>query len=197
MTQFVHNPTPVEAWKVSDLLEIEAWHDVPETIRMLIDDGVLVFNKDSVGVKLRDGSKMLAGPDMWIIYEHGWPAVLTEEAFQTEFSDGKDKSPGDAQSEEVGLVDETLSTAGSSPDPFRHASVGDQEIENRFGFHTTTIEGDSVHAELRRNFKQFAKFLDKLLPAGRAKSLAFTELEDASMWAHKAVELTAPLVSED
>lgn len=79
-------------------------------------------------------------------------------------------------------------------------SVGLDEIENRFGFHKGTIEGPNAtapqHAELRVNFKSFAHYLDRVLPPGRAKSLAFTELEAASMWAHKAIAETAPTVNE-
>ena len=78
--------------------------------------------------------------------------------------------------------------------------LGADEIENRFGFHKGTIEGPNAtaprHAELRVNFKSFANHLDHVLPPGRAKSLALTELEAASMWAHKAIAETAPVVSE-
>ena len=74
------------------------------------------------------------------------------------------------------------------------------DIENRFGFHKGTIEGENAtapkHRDLRIAFMQFAEVLANALPAGRAKSLAFTELESASMWAHKAIAQTAPLVHE-
>lgn len=75
-----------------------------------------------------------------------------------------------------------------------------QEIENRFGFHKGTIEGENAtapkHSELRKKFREFAEMLDEVLPDGRAKSVAFTELENASMWSHKAIAETAPLVEE-
>lgn len=78
--------------------------------------------------------------------------------------------------------------------------LGNEEIENRFGFHKATVEGDNAtlpkHAELRRHFREFSSFLDDLLPDGRAKSVMFTELENASMWAHKAVAEMSPLVEE-
>lgn len=74
------------------------------------------------------------------------------------------------------------------------------EIEHRFGFHKATIEGENAtlpkHRELRLAFKAFAEQLNKVLPEGRAKSVAFTELENASMWAHKAVAELAPLIEE-
>lgn len=77
---------------------------------------------------------------------------------------------------------------------------GMDEIKNRFGFHKGTIEGPNAtapqHADLRTGFINFAESLDDRLPNGRAKSLAMTALEEASMWAHKAIAETAPLVSE-
>ncbi len=76
-----------------------------------------------------------------------------------------------------------------------------EEIEHRFGFHKATIEGDNAtlpkHRDARLLFREFAEKLDKLAPEGRAKSVMFTELENASMWFHKAVAETAPVVKED
>ena len=74
------------------------------------------------------------------------------------------------------------------------------DIENRFGFHKGTIEGENAtapkHRDLRIAFMQFAEVLAEALPDGRAKALAFTELEAASIWAHKAIAQTAPVVHE-
>lgn len=81
-----------------------------------------------------------------------------------------------------------------------HTSVGDAEIENRFGFHKASVEGKNAtlpkHRDLRLEFREFAEYLDEVLPNGRAKSITFTELENASMWAHKSIAELAPLVSE-
>lgn len=78
--------------------------------------------------------------------------------------------------------------------------LGSVEIEHRFGFHKATIEGPNAtlpkHRDTRLLFREFAERLDEILPKGRAKSIAFTELEDASMWAHKAIAETAPTVTE-
>lgn len=78
--------------------------------------------------------------------------------------------------------------------------LGVAEIEHRFGFHKATIEGSDAtlpkHRDTRIEFRRFAEFLDKVLPDGRAKSVAFTELENASMWSHKAIAETAPLIDE-
>lgn len=79
-------------------------------------------------------------------------------------------------------------------------NIGMEEIQHRFGFHKGTIEGPNAtapkHHGLRLQFMEFASFLDEVLPEGRAKSVAFTELENASMWAHKAIAETAPVVNE-
>jgi hypothetical protein len=79
-------------------------------------------------------------------------------------------------------------------------ALGAEEIENRFGFHKATIEGDDAtkpkHADIRAAFKDFAEYLDEVLPDGRYKALMETDLERASMWSHKAVAETAPLIEE-
>lgn len=79
--------------------------------------------------------------------------------------------------------------------------IGAKEIENRFGFHRGTIEGENAtaprHADLRKRFREFAEHLDEVLPDGRAKYVAFTELENASMWAHKAIAEQAPIIEEN
>ena len=79
--------------------------------------------------------------------------------------------------------------------------LGREEIEHRFGFHKATIEGENAtlpkHRDTRLKFREFAGWLDEVLPDGRAKSVAFTELENASMWAHKSIAETAPVVRED
>lgn len=78
--------------------------------------------------------------------------------------------------------------------------IGREEIEHRFGFHKATVEGPEAtlpkHRDVRLKFREFAEFLDEVLPKGRAKSVAFTELENASMWSHKAIAETAPVVRE-
>jgi hypothetical protein len=75
-----------------------------------------------------------------------------------------------------------------------------EDIEHRFGFHKATVEGENAtlpkHADLRAKFKEFAAALEEVLPDGRAKSVMFTELENASMWAHKAVAELAPVQTD-
>lgn len=76
-----------------------------------------------------------------------------------------------------------------------------EDIEHRFGFHKATIEGANatlpLHRNLRIEFRKFAQFLEDTLPDGRAKAVVFTELENTSMWAHKAVAELSPLIDEE
>ena len=79
-------------------------------------------------------------------------------------------------------------------------ALGKAEIEHRFGFHKATVEGENAtlpkHRDTRLKFREFAEWLDEVLPEGRAKSVAFTELENASMWSHKAIAELAPAIRE-
>lgn len=78
--------------------------------------------------------------------------------------------------------------------------LGEKEIQSRFGFHKATIEGVEAtvpkHSDIRYQFMAFAKMLDETLPEGRYKALMWTELENASMWAHKSIAETAPLSTD-
>ena len=80
-------------------------------------------------------------------------------------------------------------------------SLGLDQIEHRFGFHKATIEGDNAtlprHRDTRLAFRKFAAELDALLPDSREKSLAFTALQEASMWTHCAIAMDAPAIRED
>lgn len=77
-----------------------------------------------------------------------------------------------------------------------NVSIGTDEIENRFGYHRPTPENASAHIDLRLRFRRMAEDLDAVLPHGRAKSLAFTALQEASMWSQFAIAETAPVVRD-
>jgi hypothetical protein len=85
----------------------------------------------------------------------------------------------------------------------RHVGpIDEEEIEHRFGFHKATIEGPensaAKHRYLRRQFVLFATMLNEQLEhPSREGSLALTALEEASMWAHKAIAADDELVVED
>lgn len=81
-----------------------------------------------------------------------------------------------------------------------NTSLGRAEIERRFGFHKATIEGANatapIHRDMRRLFVDLGVTLDALIPEGRDKRAAFTQLQTASMWMHWAVAQEAPVVDE-
>lgn len=61
------------------------------------------------------------------------------------------------------------------------------EIERRFTHHTPAAAQAFTHGAIRERFKTLATELAEVLPESREKSLAFTELESSSFWAHAAV----------
>lgn len=65
--------------------------------------------------------------------------------------------------------------------------IDETEIERRFTHHTPAAEQTNTHGAVREAYRLFAKTLADWLPEGREKSLAFTELEASSFWAHAAV----------
>jgi hypothetical protein len=73
--------------------------------------------------------------------------------------------------------------------------VGNEEILNRFGYHPGTEKTIPQHHKLRDGFIAFAQFLDATLPDGRAKSTAFTKLQESSMWANFGVAEQSSVVS--
>lgn len=61
------------------------------------------------------------------------------------------------------------------------------EIDKRFDHHPPTPDKAVVHEAARKHMKASADFLNSLLPESREKSLAFTALEEALMWANAAI----------
>jgi len=101
----------------------------------------------------------------------------------------------------VGLEDEVDPVVSANTQDAMKAvrdmrTVSDSEIAGRFGYHRGTEITMPLHIHVRELFKQTARELDALLPDGRAKRVAFTELENASMWANKAIAEMAPVVDE-
>ena len=74
--------------------------------------------------------------------------------------------------------------------------LGKEEIQNRFGYHQGTGVTMPQHERVREAYIMFAEFLDEVLPDGRAKSTAFTNLQQSSMWANFGVAEQAPLATK-
>lgn len=87
-------------------------------------------------------------------------------------------------------------TTKASRETNRNRTLPDEEIRNRFGYHAGNTVTMPKHADVRARFIEMCTFLDEILPAGRAKSVAFTELESAAMWANKAIAEMAPVVQQ-
>jgi hypothetical protein len=76
-------------------------------------------------------------------------------------------------------------------------SFGDEDIRNRFGYHKPANAAIAeMHRAIRIIFINTADTLDRILPEGRAKSVAFTKLEESCMWANKAIAEMSPVVDE-
>lgn len=77
------------------------------------------------------------------------------------------------------------------------SDFGPEEIRHRFGYHTPANLGvQEMHIATRGLFMDFASVFDRMLPSGRAKSTFMTKLEEACMWANKAIAEMSPVVDE-
>lgn len=80
-------------------------------------------------------------------------------------------------------------------------AIGKDEIRSRFSQHRAELELDQQqqridHLTVQEEFIAISKFLDSILPDGRAKDISMTHLEDASMWANKAIAHQHPVVPD-
>jgi hypothetical protein len=62
-----------------------------------------------------------------------------------------------------------------------------EEIEKRFTYHAPKENQPLRYEQIRSVAKDFAVLLNNLCPESREKSLAFTALEEAVMWANAAI----------
>ena len=66
-----------------------------------------------------------------------------------------------------------------------------RNLENRFNHRQPATPTETeLHESLSKKFVEFSAYLNEVLDEGRAKSLMLTELENASSWAHKALDDT-------
>lgn len=65
-------------------------------------------------------------------------------------------------------------------------------MKKTFAYHKPSQDGLSRITQLRQAFSNLHDVIDALAPASREKSIAFTELETAAMWAIKAVVCNDP-----
>ena len=71
------------------------------------------------------------------------------------------------------------------------------ELENRFGYHAATAASAPLHDKIRKSYQALAELINDVLPEGRDKSLALTELQTSMHWANSAVAMENPLITVD
>lgn len=73
-----------------------------------------------------------------------------------------------------------------------------RNLEHRFTHRQPTTQVDTeLHDLLGKKFVDFVAYLNEILDEGRAKSIMLTELENASSWAHKALDDTITRLEEN
>lgn len=61
------------------------------------------------------------------------------------------------------------------------------KFDNVFKYHDPKNDQELRYAKLRNKTKELADLIDDLCPDSREKSLAITNLEQASMWANASI----------
>lgn len=62
-----------------------------------------------------------------------------------------------------------------------------ERIENAFSYHAPEDGQPEKYQAIREKAKELAYLIDELVPDGREKSLAQTNLEQATMWANAGI----------
>lgn len=62
-----------------------------------------------------------------------------------------------------------------------------EEIQNRVHYHAPSEEGKLKHERLSIAFDTIMHTIEMVVPDGREKSIVFTKLEEAKMWASAGV----------
>lgn len=73
-------------------------------------------------------------------------------------------------------------------------ALSDQEINSRYLSHQGDDQTNAQARVIRAKFIDMAKFIDDVLPDGRLKALAHTNLETAAMFAIKTLYEGSPVV---
>jgi hypothetical protein len=62
-----------------------------------------------------------------------------------------------------------------------------EEIDNNFAYHEATPTQAAKYINIRDHGHSLARLINEYCPEGREKSLAFTKLEEAVMWANAGI----------
>lgn len=67
------------------------------------------------------------------------------------------------------------------------------DLNHRFAFHPADVDARQIaHEDVRRHCRNLAIDLDRILPDGREKALAITNLEQVMFWANAAIARQEP-----
>jgi len=60
-------------------------------------------------------------------------------------------------------------------------------IENNFSYHSPKEKQPEMYQQIREKAKELAYMIERLVPNGREKSLALTNLEQSVFWANAGI----------
>lgn len=72
-------------------------------------------------------------------------------------------------------------------EPIKPKDYINPQLENNFKYHAPKEGQPEKYEALRSKAKELAHMIDELCPNSREKSLAMTNLEQASMWANASI----------
>jgi len=71
--------------------------------------------------------------------------------------------------------------------PVKEKTMQTYPSENNFKYHKPTSKQQEKYISLQIGGRELAEMIDGLCPQSREKSLAFTKLEEAIMWANSSI----------
>lgn len=73
------------------------------------------------------------------------------------------------------------------PEEVKVSEQDPTEIDIRFAYHPPVGDQQGYYNDIREQAKRFAVTIEQMCPNSREKALAFTNLEQAVMWANAAI----------
>lgn len=152
--------------------------------RALPNDGII----DEVAIEL-----FIKGEDVTLTQLEKWAVFCTlrERGLWRDPKDGLgDTVPG--YQGRLGISGHTLKKFHQRWEQ-RMQGITPEEIYERMGYHPATPQTAPMHNDVRDKVIALALEVIDLVPAGREQSLVVTHLEEALMWANKAIARLTPV----